>query len=84
MFELYQWCHSPESVGEAMVSTIIAILEDRGLVDVTEPLETCVPVLEGTAWEGTSVLAVLDMASGATRSRRSSPRASSRKTPMPF
>jgi len=49
------------SVSKVMVSTLIAILEDRGLVDVTEPVETYLPSLESTAWKGITVLDVLDM-----------------------
>jgi CubicO group peptidase (beta-lactamase class C family) len=52
------------SVSKVMVSTLVAMLEDRGLVDVSKPVETYIAVLRGTAWEGVSVLDVLDMASG--------------------
>jgi CubicO group peptidase (beta-lactamase class C family) len=52
------------SVSKVLVSTVVAILEDRGLVDVSKPLETYVPALRQTAWEGIPVLDVLDMASG--------------------
>jgi CubicO group peptidase (beta-lactamase class C family) len=52
------------SVSKVLVSTVIAILEDRGLVDVSKPVDGYVPALQGTAWDGTPVLDVLDMASG--------------------
>jgi len=52
------------SVSKVLVSTVVAILEDRGLVDVSKPVDVYVPALRGTAWEGISVLDVLDMASG--------------------
>ena len=52
------------SVSKVLVSTVVAILEDRGLVEVSKPVEVYVPALRGTAWEGIPVLDVLDMASG--------------------
>jgi CubicO group peptidase (beta-lactamase class C family) len=52
------------SVSKVLVSTVIAILEDRGLLDVSKPVELYVPALRGTAWEAIPVLDVLDMASG--------------------
>jgi CubicO group peptidase (beta-lactamase class C family) len=56
--------HISFSVSKVLVSTVVAILEDRGLVDVSKPVEVYVPALRGTAWEGIPVLDVLDMASG--------------------
>jgi CubicO group peptidase (beta-lactamase class C family) len=52
------------SVSKVLVSTVVAILEDRGLVDVSKPVEVYLPALRETAWEGIPVLDVLDMASG--------------------
>lgn len=52
------------SVSKVLVSTVVAILEDQGLVDVSKPVDVYVPALRGTAWEGIPVLDVLDMASG--------------------
>ena len=52
------------SVSKVMVSTVVAILEDRGLVDVSKPVAIYVPGLRQTAWEGIPVQDVLDMASG--------------------
>lgn len=56
--------HISFSVSKVLVSTVVAILEDRGLVDVSKPAEVYVSALRGTAWEGIPVLDVLDMASG--------------------
>ncbi len=56
--------HLLMSVTKIMVSALVAILEDRGLVDVRQGIDHYLPVLKGSAWEGTSVLDVLDMASG--------------------
>jgi CubicO group peptidase (beta-lactamase class C family) len=52
------------SVSKVLVSTVVAILEDRGLVDVSKPVDAYIPALRGTAWEGIPVLDILDMASG--------------------
>ena len=52
------------SVTKVFVATVVAILEDEGLIDVGQPVEFYVPELSGTAFEGVSVRQVLDMASG--------------------
>ena len=52
------------SVTKVLVSTVVAILEDRGLVDVSKPVELYVPELEGSDFAGVSVRNILDMASG--------------------
>jgi hypothetical protein len=52
------------SVSKTFVSTSVAMLEDRGLVDASEPIETYLPDLQGTAWEGIPIIDILDMASG--------------------
>jgi CubicO group peptidase (beta-lactamase class C family) len=52
------------SVSKVLVSTAVAVLEDRGLVDVSKPVEVYIPALKGTAWSGIPVIDILDMASG--------------------
>lgn len=52
------------SVTKAMVATVLAILEDRGEVDVSQPVDHYLPTLKGSAYEGVAVRDVLDMASG--------------------
>jgi CubicO group peptidase (beta-lactamase class C family) len=52
------------SVTKALVSTVVAILEDRGEVDVSQPVDHYLPRLKGSAYAGVSVRDVLDMASG--------------------
>ena len=52
------------SVTKALVSTVLAILEDRGLVDTAKTIETYIPELRGSDFEGTTVRNILDMASG--------------------
>jgi CubicO group peptidase (beta-lactamase class C family) len=52
------------SVSKGYASTLVAILEDRGLIDRDAAIETYLPELQDSGWEGVPVLDVLDMASG--------------------
>jgi len=52
------------SVAKILVSTLVAILEDRGLVDVNQPIESYIPELKASQLAGIRVLDILDMASG--------------------
>ena len=52
------------SVTKVFASSLIAILEARGSVDVSQPVESYVPELGKSEFAGTSVRDVLDMASG--------------------
>ena len=52
------------SVSKTLVSTAVAILEDRGQIDVDKPIDSYLETLSGTAWEGIRVIDILDMTSG--------------------
>jgi CubicO group peptidase (beta-lactamase class C family) len=52
------------SVTKAFVSTVLAILEDRGLVDVSKPIDFYIPELSGSSFKGITVRNILDMAPG--------------------
>lgn len=52
------------SVTKVFVSTVLAILEDKGLVDVSKPIESYIPRLKGSQLAGITVRNALDMASG--------------------
>jgi CubicO group peptidase (beta-lactamase class C family) len=52
------------SVTKVFVSAVVAILEDRGLVDVGKPIETYIPELAESSYAGITVRNILDMASG--------------------
>ena len=52
------------STSKIFPSTIIRLLEERGLVDVSKPIETYIPKLAGSSFAGTSVRHILDMSSG--------------------
>jgi CubicO group peptidase (beta-lactamase class C family) len=69
VFELYPRMQPYEkpiwwSVTKAFVSTVLAILEDRGLVDVSLPIDHYIPELAGSDFEGVAIRHILDMASG--------------------
>ncbi len=69
VFELYPRMEPYEkpiwwSVTKAFVSTVLAILEDRGLVDVNLPIDHYIPELAGSDFEGIKIRHILDMASG--------------------
>ncbi len=52
------------SVSKVFVSTLIAILEDRELVNVSKPVDFYLPELKNSDFAGVTVRNVLDMASG--------------------
>ena len=52
------------SVTKVFVSTILAILEDRGLVDVSRPIDYYLPALGESDYAGVTIRNILDMASG--------------------
>ena len=52
------------SVSKVFASSLIALLEDRGRVDVSKPVVTYLPELAGTDYADITVRNVLDMASG--------------------
>jgi CubicO group peptidase (beta-lactamase class C family) len=52
------------SVSKTLASALVAILEDRGMVDARQAIDRYLPELSASGWEGVSVQDVLDMASG--------------------
>ena len=56
--------HFYMSVSKPFAATIVAILEDRELIDTAEDIATYLPVLRGSGWDGVTVRDVLDMTSG--------------------
>ncbi len=49
---------------QVYVSTSIAILEDRGLIDASKPIDYYFDALKGSGWEGVPVVDILSMSSG--------------------
>lgn len=52
------------SVTKVFAGTIVRLLEERGLVDISEPIETYIPDLSESSFAGTTVRSFLDHASG--------------------
>lgn len=52
------------SVTKIFVSTSIAILEDKGLIDASQPIDYYFDDLKGSGWEGVPVVDILSMSSG--------------------
>src|SRR5579864_6379097 len=56
--------HLSFSVTKAFVGTVLGMLEDDKRVDLDQPIEQYLPEFAGTAWAGTHVRDIADMASG--------------------
>ena len=56
--------HYTWSVGKVFASTALALLEAKERVNVDHTVETYLPELAGTSWEGISVRNIVNMASG--------------------
>jgi CubicO group peptidase (beta-lactamase class C family) len=56
--------HLAFSVTKAFVGTVLGMLEAEGQVDLDKPIEHYLPEFAGSAWAGTSVRDIADMASG--------------------
>ena len=52
------------SVTKVLVSAVVGILEDRGQLEIDKPIETYIPELAGSSYEGITVRNILDMATG--------------------
>lgn len=52
------------SCTQVLASHLIALLEEDGKIDVQRPIDFYVPQFRDTAWAGTKVIDVLDMATG--------------------
>jgi hypothetical protein len=56
--------HTLQSVTKVITSTLIAQLENEKKIVLTNPVETYLPELKGTAWQGINVKDILYMRSG--------------------
>lgn len=54
-------------ITQVFVSTSIAILEDRGLIDTSRPIDYYFEALKNSGWEGVPVIDILSMSSGMDR-----------------
>lgn len=62
-------------------STIMALLEEQGLIDVKKPVPAYLPELAGSAWDETTVEDVLDMANGLDSTEHDEPAQDTRTNP---
>jgi CubicO group peptidase (beta-lactamase class C family) len=51
-------------VTKVLVSAVVSILEDRGEVEIDKSIETYIPEIAGSSYEGITVGNILDMATG--------------------
>lgn len=51
-------------ITQVFVSTAVAILEDKGLIDTSKPIDYYFETLKGSGWEGVPVTDILSMSSG--------------------
>lgn len=56
--------HSHLIITQVFVSTSVAILEDRGLIDTSKPIDYYFETLKNSGWEGVPVIDILSMSSG--------------------
>jgi len=54
-------------ITQVFVSTSIAILENKGLIDTSKPIDHYFDALKNSGWEGVPVLDILSMSSGIDR-----------------
>lgn len=54
-------------ITQVFVSTSIAILEDKGLIDTSKPINYYFDALKNSGWEGVPVIDILSMSSGIDR-----------------
>jgi CubicO group peptidase (beta-lactamase class C family) len=56
--------HGTWSVTKLFTGQLVAILQERGLIDSNDPIEKYIPVLGTSGWAGVSIRNLLDHASG--------------------
>ena len=56
--------HTHLIITQVFVSTSIAILEDRGLIDTSKPIDYYFETLNNSGWEGVPIIDILSMSSG--------------------
>lgn len=56
--------HTHLIVTQVFVSTAVAILEDRGLIDTSQPIDNYFDTLKNSGWESVPIIDILSMSSG--------------------
>lgn len=73
--------HAWFSSGKVIGSTMLALLEAEGKVDVKQPVSYYLPQLKGSAWDTVTVEETLDMATGLDATEHDEPNHDSRTNP---
>ena len=77
--------HITYSASKVFCSTLIAMLEDEGRIDLSKPVTDYLPELKGSVWETVPVRHVADMQTGLNATEHDEPTADSRTNPdQPF
>lgn len=74
--------HQYFSAGKVISSTLIALLEDEGKVDVQAPVSSYVPELKNSGWDEVTVEETLDMATGLDSTEHEEPNDDARINPI--
>jgi CubicO group peptidase (beta-lactamase class C family) len=77
--------HIAMSSAKTMSSTLIAMLEDEGKVDISKPITNYIPQLKGSVWDTVLLRHVADMQTGLNATEHDEPTTDSRTNPdQPF
>lgn len=76
-FDKHNWF----STGKVISSTLIALLEDQGKIDVKKPVSNYLMSLKGTVWDTVPVIDVLNMATGLNSTEHEEPNDDARINP---
>jgi CubicO group peptidase (beta-lactamase class C family) len=77
--------HITMSCSKVFCSTIIAMLEDEGKIDLSKPVTDYIPELKGSVWETVPVRHAADMQTGLNATEHDEPNQDSRTNPdQPF
>lgn len=68
-FDKHNWF----STGKVVSSTIIALLEEQGKINILKPVSTYLPELQGSVWDSVPVQDVLNMATGLNSTEHEEP-----------
>jgi len=76
-FDKHIWFSSSKVVG----STLLALLEAEGRIDLSQPVSAFIPELKGSVWDTVSVQETVDMATGLNGTEHDEPNHDSRTNP---
>lgn len=76
-FDKHIWFSSSKVVG----STMLALLEAEGKIDLSKPVSDFIPELKGSVWDTVSVQETVDMATGLNGTEHDEPNHDSRTNP---